>query len=320
MPARDPMLGVLRHLRATKARALEGRELTGTAIDPDAASGRCGAAWLHASPAPGPRPLVVELHGGGFALGDARSGDALRSWISASFGAHVVGVDYRLAPEHPAPAQLEDALGALEHVAAGAAGVSVDPDRIVLIGFSAGAAIAAAAALAAPERVGLKAAGIALHYPYLDAAPPAAEEEGEGLPGEVLAAFRRWYLSGGADPADPLVSPLHASDGDLSLLGRVALCPVEGDPLLVQAEALRDRLDAIGAPVTWHLARGVYHGYVEDAIDLATYRATTPAESIEARSPLFTEEAAFQVRRSLEDLLGPARPAFPFPGTEEMTS
>lgn len=102
----DQMKSVVRYMRSSLARALRGCEMRGREIAADAAAGRHAPCWLHEAKSKGPRPVVFEIHGGGFALGDARKEDALCEWIRDSFDVHVVGLDYRLAPENPAPAPL----------------------------------------------------------------------------------------------------------------------------------------------------------------------------------------------------------------------
>lgn len=100
------------------------------------------------------RPALVYLHGGGFVLGDADGDKVLPAQIAAEVGAVVVSVDYRLAPEHPFPAPVEDCYAALRWTTENVAELGVDPNRIGIGGVSAGAGLAAGTALLARDRGG----------------------------------------------------------------------------------------------------------------------------------------------------------------------
>ena len=316
---------VVRYLREETGRALRGRELAGTYVEADPAAGRTVGFWLHRTPMTGPRPVVFEMHGGGFALGDARKGDALRQRIAEEFGVHVVGVEYRLAPEQPFPTQLVDALGTLSAVFSGAY-CEVDPAHCYLMGYSAGAMLAAACALAAGARragerevLGTvlpdatcaaldatepRVAGLALHYPFLDASrvPDDSLERPKDVPNELTRAFGRWYV-GEAEAAAPLVSPALAPLDALATLPPTVLVPVEGDPLLPQARLMFERLCEAGNPATWLPVSGMYHGYIEDAADARTYLATTMEATVKARPQNYVQVAEKSVDDALRLLL-----------------
>lgn len=346
----------------------------------DDARDACEAApgfWLNRASSSGVRPVVVELHGGGFALGDARKGDGLRDWIARSFDAHVVGVEYRLAPEHPFPAQLVDALSAIALVCAGGAGVEAGP--VCLMGTSAGALLAVSCALVilcrgrgSREVLGLELpaslsesldacdpqlSGLVLHYPYLDAseATDALKERAVDVPAALTDAFARWYVGQGekgvddrrdsgtaacptpgcpagpalgtaagpalgtasapppVDARDPLVSPVLAPLWALARLPRTVVMPVEGDPLASQARRFFDRVCEAGVPALWEPVCGMYHGYVEDAVDERTYLATTMPETVRARPATYHDQAELRVLQGLESVLGPRVREMPFP-------
>jgi acetyl esterase/lipase len=115
-----------------------------------------------------PTPAVYQMHGGGMILGDRRTAlpDALD--LAASVGATVISVEYRLAPEHPYPAPVEDCYAGLFWVAANAGELNIDPDRIVVAGPSSGGGLAAAVALLARDRGGPALASQMLLAPMLD--------------------------------------------------------------------------------------------------------------------------------------------------------
>lgn len=259
MTAGQDMLQVLRYLRAEEGRRLRGAALSGAQVLPSERNGLSCPVWVHAARSVG-RPCVLEFHGGGFALGSAASNDGIRQWLCDVYDINVIGVDYRLAPEHPAPAQRLDALAAIRAVRTGRVPGLDAADKLVLMGFSAGACIALAAGLEA-ARAGEGVDGFALVYPFLDADAEPGEQE--GLPSELVAAFDEWYLSGGADPRDPLVSPLFARAEELAALGACATCPVEGDYLADQAFALHRKMPQSRV----FEAAGVAHGYIDAGTD-----------------------------------------------------
>lgn len=302
----DQMKSVVRYMRSSLARALRGSEVRGCEIAADAAAGRHAPCWLHEAKSKGPRPVVFEIHGGGFALGDARKEDALCEWISDSFDVHVVGLDYRLAPENPAPAALADVAASIRMIASGLQ-CDVDASRLVFLGYSAGASLALAAALelACDSEVGL--AGLALHYPFLDAAtaPDGAAVRDIDLPLDLMQAFNEWYIADG-DARDPRISPAFATDAQIASLPFVGFYPVEGDELFSQAEAMASRMRSLGRPVGWHPVSGMYHGYVEDAANVAAYEAISLPETVAARPDGYVQAAARNVKASLEEILGPA--------------
>ena len=117
---------------------------------------------------PGVQPGVLDIHGGGFALGMVALDDAANAAIARDVGAVVVSVDYRLAPEHPFPAPAEDCYAALVWFAGHAAELGVDPARIAVLGDSAGGGLAATTALLARDRGGPALAMQVLIEPELD--------------------------------------------------------------------------------------------------------------------------------------------------------
>ena len=129
---------------------------------------RCGCVATGRPTTSGPLPALVYFHGGGFVVGSLDLYDADCRRIAAEVGAVVVSVDYRLAPEHPFPAPLEDCYAALVWVAEHAAELGVDPDRIAVGGESAGGGLAAGVALLARDRGGPRLCLQFLGIPELD--------------------------------------------------------------------------------------------------------------------------------------------------------
>lgn len=121
-------------------------------------------------PAPGaaPRPALLHVHGGGMVIGSARSMQHGPSGMAAALGIPVASVDYRLAPEHPFPAPQADCMAALKWLAGQSREIGIDPERIGIIGESAGGGLAAATALMARDGNGPSLAAQFLTYPMLD--------------------------------------------------------------------------------------------------------------------------------------------------------
>jgi acetyl esterase len=211
----------------------------------------------------GPHPLLVFFHGGGFVLGDLETHDAPCRLLCRHSGAHVLSVDYRLAPEHPFPAAVEDGLAALRWAAEHAAELAADPARVAVAGDSAGGNIAAVAALEAARDGGPAPVLQVLLYPATDMAGRSRSHElfGGGflLTRELMDWFAAQYVAG-ADPTDSRLSVLRAKD-----LGSVApafVVTAGFDPLRDEGEAYAEALRAAGvAPVTLRRFTGLVHGF-----------------------------------------------------------
>jgi len=206
--------------------------------------------------------LIVFFHGGGWVYGDLDSHDGMCRDLASSSGCTVIAVAYRLAPEHPYPAGLEDARDALNWALTGA-----DPGRVAVAGDSSGANLAAAACLARRDSGLPGPAFQLLVYPCLDltlSQPSMVEAEGRRFGGrsEIAWTVDR-YLAGGVDPRDPLVSPLWAA----SHAGLPAAHVVTAgfDPLLDEAVAYVRALDAAGVPVTHRHYELQIHGFLSFA-------------------------------------------------------
>jgi acetyl esterase/lipase len=208
-------------------------------------------------------PLVVNLHGGGWVLGDLDGNDWYCGTLAAEAGAVVTSVDYRLAPEHPAPAATTDCLAATRWLADHASEVGAT-GPLVVTGDSAGGNLAALVAIAARDAGGPDISLQALIYPSTDltmSSPSTFELSDAPILGRAdMEAFVRHYLGPDGDPADPALSPMHVED--LVGVAPALIITAEHDPLRDEGRAYADRLRAAGVPTRWTEYAGMPHGFV----------------------------------------------------------
>jgi acetyl esterase len=248
----------------TAATAVRATELTVTG-----AAGPLRARHYTPSDTPGDpvrlRPLLVFFHGGGFVLGDIDTHDALCQVICRDADVHVLSIDYRLAPEHKAPAAVEDAyaayLWAVDHVGE----LGVDPARIAVGGDSAGGNLAAVASqLARNEGAPLPALQL-LIYPVTnyfsgDTRSKTLFADGFFLTKKDMDWCQAHYLGGDAvGAADPRISPLLADD--LSGLPPAVVVTGGFDPLRDEGTQYAEALAAAGVPVDHRQFGSLIHGF-----------------------------------------------------------
>jgi acetyl esterase len=209
------------------------------------------------------RPLIVYFHGGGWTIGDLDTCDGVCRFLAANVPTAVLSVGYRLAPEHPFPAAVEDAVAAFRWAAVDNTRLGVDPGRIAVAGDSAGGNLAAAVSLRARDEGGATAAMQALIYPVTDTVggQPSRDTFAEGflLTKADMDWFERHYLPPEADHADPRVSVLRADD--LSGLPPAYVATAGFDPLRDEGEAYAERLRDAGVEVTLRRHPGLIHGF-----------------------------------------------------------
>lgn len=227
---------------------------------------------------------LLYLHGGGWVLGDLVTHDPVCRRVANATGAVVVSVDYRLAPEHPHPAPIDDAWAALLAVS------GRYPDRpLGVAGDSAGASLAAGLALRARDRGGPALAAQLLFYPALDpaCATPSMQVNAEDyfLTADAMRWFWAQYLSGPA-VADQEVAPLGwDTAADPSGVAPAVVATAEFDPLRDEGRDWAEACAAAGVPVTRVEGPGLIHGYVAFlGVVPAAERAAT--EALEATAAL----------------------------------
>lgn len=246
-----------------------------------------------------PGPVLFEFHGGGLVLGDASKDDNLCERICRETGITVIGVNYRKAPEHPYPAAVQDAYDAVKYVHGHSHEFGIDPDRMAVMGFSAGATLATVTAMKAAAKREFSLACQILHYPYLDGVTPPGQkkEYPANLPVEVMEAFTELY-GNGEDPRNPYISPLYAPVEMLKGSAPAALFMAERDALCDEGLAYASHLREAGVPVIVEkIVTEMHHGYMEDYFNQPCYQAQ-PEDTLALHSPKLGQRAEMILKRT----------------------
>jgi acetyl esterase/lipase len=205
---------------------------------------------------PSPAPAVIYCHSGAFVLGNLDTDHRQCAELARRGQCTVISVDYRLAPEHPFPAALDDATAVLDWIVENVSGLDVDIHRLAVAGSSAGGALAARLA----QREGSRIVFQLLHQPVLDDRPTPSTEEFDSTPGfdgPAVAQMWRHYLAGGDAAAD--AAP--ARNTDLAGVPRTLITCSELDPLRDEAIDYAVRLMRAGVATELHVFPGTCHGF-----------------------------------------------------------
>jgi acetyl esterase len=217
-------------------------------------------------------PVLVYFHGGAFFLGSLNTHDHVARALANATQCAVVSVGYRLAPEHAFPAGLSDCYGVVQwiekHGRSPVNGIGWDGQTLAVAGDSSGANFATAVAAMAADAGSKCITHQVLYYPSLDLDFDVERYEslktnavGNGLETAMLKPFNAFYIDGGADPADPRVSPIKRKD--LSGLPPTLIITAECDPLRDEGELYGRNLDRAGVPVTVRRYESAAHGFVQ---------------------------------------------------------
>ncbi len=208
-------------------------------------------------------PVLLYLHGGGFTIGGIETHDSLCRQLALRAGIAVLSLDYRLAPEHPFPAAVDDAWAALAWLREQAAALGLDGSRIAVGGDSAGGTLAAATALHARD-LGAPLAMQLLITPGTASQANSASHHlfahGFLLDADSIRWFFDHYIAAGLRH-DWRFAPLEAEDH--AGLAPAFLLLAECDPLVDEGLAYADTLRAAGVPVELELVRGVVHDFIK---------------------------------------------------------
>jgi len=232
------------------------------------------------------RPLLVYFHGGGWMLGSLEGYDATCRRLAAKADCGVLSVDYRLAPEWPFPAAVNDALDATRWCAAHAARLSTHPSMLAVGGDSAGGNLAAVVAQQTRNDADLRLALQVLIYAATDVSSesPSYRRHAEGymLTAAAMRTFIGHYVPNPADRTDVRASPLLCDD--LSRLPRALVISAEFDPLVDENEAYARRLADAGVPTQYRCFAGMLHPFftLGALIDAAGEAENLVAEGLRA--------------------------------------
>ncbi|ROO83330.1 acetyl esterase [Actinocorallia herbida] len=212
--------------------------------------------------------VLVYFHGGAFFLGSLETHDHVARSLAKETGLKVVSVGYRLAPEHAFPAGLEDCYAVVRWAADNGESLGWDGTTLAIAGDSSGGTFAAAVAGLAHDDGFDRITHQVLFYPSLDLdfdvdRYPSLRENavGYGLETAGLKPFNAFYLDGGADPADPRVSPIKRAD--LTGLPKALVITGELDPMRDEGELYGRRLKDAGVDATVSRYDGAGHGFVQ---------------------------------------------------------
>jgi len=207
-------------------------------------------------------PLLIYYHGGGWVIGDLDTHDDICRKLARDARCSVIAVDYRLAPEHPAPAALDDCIAATRWIFANAKSLDADAARIAIGGDSAGGNLAALVAMHA----GVTPVFQLLVYPATDMRMdyPSHRENAQGylLTADSMKWFIGHYLQGDdKKKSDPLYSPILSDDALLKKSPPTLVITAEFDPLRDEGEAYAARLSAVGVPTSTVRFHGQIHAF-----------------------------------------------------------
>ena len=210
----------------------------------------------------GPFPTVVFFHGGGYVLGSIATHDRLARLLTRESGCGVLSVDYRLAPEHPFPAAVEDAYAAVEWAAENTDAVS-GTGRLAVAGDSAGGTLAAVASLMAAERDGPELDYQALCYPGVGLRPgqrSLEENDGVVLSAADLEFFRDCYYESEIHQRNPYADPTYAAD--VSGVAPATVVTSGFDPLRDGGKAYAEQLVRDGVATRYENYEDQVHGFL----------------------------------------------------------
>jgi acetyl esterase len=258
----DLALPAGRRAMLRQSRLAGGRQPIGEVRDLELGDGLPARLYLPRAGGP-PGPVLLFLHGGGFVYGGVDSHDAVCRFLAERSGVRVLSVGYRLAPEHPFPAPLEDAVTAYSWLREHGDEIGADATRVAVGGDSAGANLATGICLRARDAAVPQPRLQVLIYPVTDFSQELASRrvygDGYWLTRSFIERCRAAYVLPAADPTDPLLSPLQAKE--LDGLAPAYVLTAGFDALRDEGEAYARRLADEGVQVEMTRHPGLIHGF-----------------------------------------------------------
>lgn len=273
-------------------------------IDPDESLGAVACEAVAYEPADAGDGIIFYIHGGGWAFMNLATHERFMRVLANEAGKTVVGVHYRLAPEHPYPAALTDVVSAFRTVLSSRDTLGLPGGPVVIAGDSAGGNLAVATMLYEIDAGRELPVGALILYGVLgaDFETPSYKKYSEGY---VLTEFSmrqmwNWYAPDEATRQDPLANPIAATDAQLCALPPLFLLVAELDPLASDTHNFKKRLDAVGRKDALWVERGVIHGFLQMTATLEAARRVTG-------------QAAQAAVRFISEAKRPYRPSVPPP-------
>ena len=211
----------------------------------------------------GPLPTLIYYHGGGFVIGTIATHDSTCRRLANKSRCQVISIEYRLAPEHPFPAPIDDGLAAFRHIRDNAASFGADPARLAVGGDSAGGQMAAVVCQTCRDAGEAMPAFQMLIYPATDSSKESGSRksfaDGYFLTRELIDWFWKAHVPAGTDVTDLRLSPLLAKD--FAGLPPAFVLTAGYDPLRDEGRAYADRLIDAGVKTTYVNYPGTIHGF-----------------------------------------------------------
>ena len=233
-------------------------------------------------------PLVVNIHGSGFTIGSAEMDDDFSDLLTKKLDVKVISIDYSLAPESMFPVALNECYATVKYAKENASELGVDPNRIIIVGHSAGGNFCAGIGLMEKEQKQLGLKGIVLDYPPtdIDTDPYDKAQPKGSLPPGMARIFDAAYRNP-EDGKDPLVSPSFATEDMVKDFPPTLVITAGGDSLAPETERLKDTLVSAGVDVTFKRFEGMPHGFTLISKRGAKRRPEVLEKALEAQQMIF---------------------------------
>lgn len=207
-------------------------------------------------------PLLFNIHGSGFVMGSAAMDDPFMMQFVEKCGVKVISIDYTLAPDETFPFAIEQCYALIKHAKEHHEELCINPERIMIMGHSAGGNFCAAIGLMENEKNALGIKGIILDYPPLDIATDAYDKPRPkgALPPWLSRIFDAAYCKP-EERKNPLVSPVYATSDMVKNFPPTLIITAGQDSLAAEAERFKDKLVGAGVDVTFRCFEGAIHGF-----------------------------------------------------------